>query len=107
MKAVLVVLLGAPSFSQTTWSGLHFGMTPEQAHVALKDRPNKDRLEPAIRIGSGAFSETVPETFWIDVQDATVGQHKGVAHIRFDKGRKARSSQPRLLPILGNGSGLL
>jgi len=72
----MFVLLAAPCFSQTTWGGLHFGMTAEQAHVVLKDRPNKDRLVP----------DDLP--FFIDVQDVAVGQHKGIAHIQFDKGKK-------------------
>lgn len=83
MKLFLLVLVAAaPCFSQTTWGGLRFGMTPAQTRLALKDRPNKSRIEPA-----DAELHT-PEMFIIDVQDVTVGQHKGVAHLRFDKNHK-------------------
>jgi hypothetical protein len=85
MKGFLLVLLAAaPCFSQTTWSGLQFGMTPQQAHLALNDRPSKDRLVPASRVGN----TDSPEMFFIDVQGVSVGQHKGDAHLRFDEDQK-------------------
>jgi hypothetical protein len=83
MKAFLLVLLAAiPGFSQSTWGGLRFGMTPAQARLSLKDRPMKDRIAPA------NLDMNRPETFFIDVQDVAVGQHNGTAHLQFSKDHK-------------------
>jgi hypothetical protein len=90
MKALLffAFLAAVPCFSQTTWGGLRFGMTPEQAREVLKDRSINDRLEPARRVGN----TEVPEVFFIDVQGVTVGAAKeGVAHVRFDKNKTLES----------------
>jgi S1-C subfamily serine protease len=54
-------------------------MTPAQARLALKDRPNKSRTERA----NAQFH--TPDMFLIDVQDVVIGQHKGIAHVAFDK----------------------
>ncbi len=79
MRSFLFVLLVAvPCFSQTTWGGLRFGMRPADARLALKDRPNKNRTEPA------SADPRTPETFFIDVVDVKVGEYQGVAHLRFD-----------------------
>lgn len=83
MRIFLFVLVAAaPCFAQNTWGGLRFGMTPAQARLALKDRPNKSRTEPA-----NAELHT-PAIFFIDVQGVTVAQHQGTAHLRFDSGQK-------------------
>jgi hypothetical protein len=83
MRILLLVLVAAaPCFSQSTWSGLRFGMTPTEVRLALKDRPNKSRTEPA----HGALQ--LPEMFFIDVQDVTVGEHNGTAHLGFDRDQK-------------------
>ena len=82
MKFILLVFLTSPAFCQDTWGGLRFGMTQGQARVALKDRPNSSRTEPA----HAEFH--TPEMFFIDVQDVMAGQHKGVAYVGFDKDLK-------------------
>jgi len=82
MKLIVFVLLASPCFCQDTWGGLRFGMTPAQVRAVLKDRPNKSRTEP-----ENAELHT-PEMFFIDVQDVIVGQHNGVAHLKFSDDRK-------------------
>lgn len=83
MRVLLFVLVvAAPCFSQSTWSGLRFGMTPAEVRLALKDRPNKSRTEPAHP------DLQMPELFFIDVPNVTVGEHKGTAHLGFDRDQK-------------------
>ena len=79
VKLILFALLTVPCFCQDTWGGLRFGMTPAQVRAVLKDRPTKSRTEPA------NLEFHTAELFFIDVQGVTIGQHKGIAHVGFDK----------------------
>src|ERR1035437_8319503 len=88
MRVLLFVLVvAAPCFSQSTWSGLRFGMTPAEVRLALKDRPNKSRTEPVHP------DLQMPELFFIDVPNVTVGEHKGTAHLGFDRDHSCPKQQ--------------